>query len=237
MPENLDTRISPALDPITYTSIDGYEQHAQFVGVVVNAMNDAFVTLGAVHDARRLADTNGAWTEEQKVINVGREAEKHKLRILKRFDLAERDLSATIAHTEGQLMQPLTEKAGLGSLNTEVRSFVRGLERHAREAFLSEALARDDEPTLTALLGAQPFLSGMTQLDQEHYLRLYHQKKRPDLVRRLDVMKRFRERLDGIGPIVHAQFTRAIGAKPGVVAALSRADEQARAALNIQPTV
>ena len=101
---------------------------------------------------------------------------------------------------------------------------------------MREALERDDDATLTAVLGAQSFLSGLTELVRDHYLREYHTKKRPDLVRRLDVMNRFRERLDRIGPIIHAQFEKAVGARPGVVSALNRANEQALAALKIEPT-
>ena len=238
MPDNLDIRVSPALDPETYRAIDGFtEEMAPFVGGVVSAMNDAYVTVGKLHDARKLADQNGAWNEQQKILHVGREAEKQKLRILQRFDFADRDLTATIAHTESQLMVPLTERAGQGTLNGEVRAFVRGLDRSEREAFMRDALERDDVPTLEAILGGAHFLSGLTSLDRDHYLRVYHEKKRPDLVRRLDLMKRFRDRLDGIGPIIHAQFEKAVGAKPGVVAHLDRANEQALAALNIQPTV
>lgn len=236
MPDDIDVRVSPSLDPETFRSIEGHtEETAPFVGGVVNAMNDAYVTVGKLHDARRLADSNGAWTPENRIIIVGKEAEKQKLRILKRLDLAGRDLAATIAHTESELSKPLTERAGLGSLNGEVRGFVRGLKSGEREAFMNGALERDDGPTLEAILGAQPFLSGLTPLDHEHYLRLYHTKKNPHLVRRLDVMHRFRDRLDRIGPIVHEQISKAVGAKPSVVGALNVANEQALAALNIEP--
>ena len=80
-------------------------------------------------------------------------------------------------------------------------------------------------------------MSGLTKLDHEHYLRTYHTKKNPHLVVRLDVMKRFRDRLGDLGPILHAQFQKAVGAHPNVVAHLQRANEQALAALNIEPTV
>lgn len=237
MPDNLDTRVSPALDPETYRSIEGVnDETAQFVGGVINAFNDAYLTLGKLHDARELWTTNPAVTKEGAVVLVAKEADKHRGRVLKRFDLASRDLDANIEHAERQLIDPLTERAGQGSLNAEVRAHVKALKRGEREAFMSDALERDDVPTLEAILGGQPFLSGLTPLDREHYLRVYHTKKRPELVRRLDVMKRFRERLDRIGPILHQQFSKAIGANPGVAAHLQRANEQALAALNIQPT-
>lgn len=232
----IDTRVSPALDPETYRAIDGYDDEtAPFVGHVVSAMNDAYVTLGKLHDARRLADRNGAWTEDQKVLIVGKEAEKQKQRILHKIDLADRDLNANIAHTEAQLMEPLTERAGLGTVNGEVRAFVRGLDRSEREALMREALDRNDEPTLTAVLGCQPFLSGLTPLDREHFLRAYHSKKRPDLVRRLDVMRRFADMLGRTAPVLHAQFEKAVGAKPAALRAIQEADAQAQAALKIAP--
>lgn len=234
---NIDTRVSPAVDPETYRSIEGVnDETAQFVGGVINTFNDAYVTLGKIHDARELWASNPAVTREGAVVIVAKEGDKQKLRVMKRFDLASRDLAANIEHAERQLMDPLTERAGQGSLNTEVRDHVKALSRSEREAFMTDALGRDDDLTLTALLGAPPFLSGLTPLDRDHYLRLYNTKKRPELVRRLDVMNRFRERLDRIGPVLHAQFARAIGAEPGVAAHLQRANEQALAALNIVPT-
>lgn len=236
MSEKVETRVSISLDPDVYRSIEGYEQHAQFVGCVVNAINDAHVTLGKVHDARKLADSNGAWNEDQKVLNVGRTANEHKLRILKKIDLAERDLAANIAHTEKLLSEPLTEQAGVGSLNAEVRAHVKVMKRPEREAFIREAMKADDELTLAALLGAPCYLSGLTQIDQDHFLRQYHEKRNPHLVARIDTMQRFREKLDGIGPIIHKQFEKAVGAKPHAVAAIAAANDRAMAALKIEPT-
>lgn len=237
MPAPIDSRVSPALDPETYRSVEGYNDDTRgFVDSVVNAFNDAYVTVGKVHDARELWERNAAVTPENRIIIVGQEADKQRDRVLNRLSLAERDLRANIAHTEALLMQPLTEQAGLGSLNGEVRAYVRQLDRSGREAFMREALDRNDEPTLTALLGAQHFLSGMTPVDRDHYLRLYHEKKQPQLVQRLDVMQRVLGLFERSVPIVQAQFDKAVGAKPSVVAHLNRANEQAKAALNIQPT-
>ncbi len=235
MADDPDTRISPSLDPETYRSIEGYERHAQFVGCVVNAMNDAYVTLGELHDARKLAESNRAWTPENRILIVGKEADKHKLRILKKFDLAQRDLAANIAQTEKLLSEPLEQKAGLGSLNVEVRAHAKALSRSDREAFLREALDRGDDATLTAVLGGQHFLSGMSKVDHDHFVWRYHSKRNPELVARLDTMQRFRDRLDRIGPIIHAQFAQAVGADPGTLHAIRDANERALNALNIEP--
>ncbi|UUR08238.1 hypothetical protein [Sphingomonas glaciei] len=237
MADNIDVRVSVSLDPENLRLDEGYnDETAQFVGSVVNAFNDAYVTLGKVHDLRELWLANPAVTKEGAVVIVAKEAEKHRDRVLGRFDKAARDLAANIEHTEKQLMEPLREQAGLGSLNGEVRAYVRGLQRKEREAFMRQAFEQGDEATLLAILGAQSFLSGLTKLDQDYFLREYHTQKRPDLVRRLDVMRKFEKRLHAAAPILRAQFAKAIGEQPGVVAHLQRANEQALAALKIEPT-
>lgn len=237
MPAPIDSRISPALDPEVFRAVDGYDEDTRlFVDGVANAFNDIYVTCGKLHDARELWERNPAVTKENAVIIVGKEADKQKQRVLNRLMLAERDLRSNIKHAESQLMEPLTEQAGLGSVNGEVRSFVRGLDRSEREKFMRAALDRNDEPTLTAILGAQDFLSGLTAIDRDYYLRQFHEKKRPELVRRLDVMNRVLGLFERALPIVHTAFDKAVGAQPSVVAKLEQANEQAKAALNIQPT-
>ena len=237
MPDNIDTRVSTSLDPENLRLSDDYtEENAKFVGCVVNAFNDAYVTLGKIHDARELWASNGAVTKEGAVVIVAREAAKHQERVLRRFDLAARDLAANISHTESELMKPLTEQAGLGTLNTEVRAYVRGLDHKEREAFLKGALERDDTTSLTAVLGGPSYLSGLTELDQAHFTRAYHEKKRPDLVGRLDAMRRFEERLHAARPVLFAQFAKAVGADARTAAFLQQADDRAKAALKIEPT-
>ncbi len=236
MPGNIDTRVSPALDPERFRLMDGYNEDTRmFVDGVVNAYNDIYVTLGKVHDARVNAEGNPAWTPENRILIVGRASQKQKERVLTRLAHAERDLRANIEHTERELSRPLTERAGMGTLNGEVREYVRGLDRPKREAFMREALERDDIPTLEAVLGAQPFLSGLTAIDHEHYVRTYHTRKNPQLVRRLDLMKRFLDEIERNGPIVHAQFEKAVGAKPRVVEAIREANDRAEASLKIEP--
>jgi hypothetical protein len=232
----IDTRVSPALDPEVF-KVEGYdEETAPFDGGVISAFNDAYQTLAKVHDARELWEKNPAVTPENRIRIVGQEADKQKQRVLNRLALAERDLRANIAHTEKQLMQPLTERAGLGSLNGEVRTYVRGLDRAAREKFMVRAIESSDGPTLEAVLGAQSFLSGFTQIDHDHFLRSYHERHQPQLVRRLDLMQRLLDRFERSIGLIHKEFDKAVGAKPDFVAHLERANARAMAALKIEPT-
>jgi hypothetical protein len=60
MAVEIDTRITPALDPETYRAVPGYNDDTRgYVDEVVGAFNDIYVTLGKVHDARTLAERPG----------------------------------------------------------------------------------------------------------------------------------------------------------------------------------
>jgi hypothetical protein len=97
MPDNIDTRVSPALDPETYRAVEGYNDDTRvFVDVVVNAFAEIYQAARQAYDAREAADNNPGWTEEQRILNVSRGVEVAKQRALKRLSLAVRDLRANI---------------------------------------------------------------------------------------------------------------------------------------------
>jgi hypothetical protein len=237
MKDGIDIRVSPSIDPEVIKAVEGYnEETAPFVGDVINTFNDIYMTLGKVHDARELAARNPAFTPENRVLLVAKEADKHKERLFKRLDRAHDDLKARIVHTEAELSRPLTQQAALGSLNAEVRAYCKELSRADRSKLISEAMAADDDATLQSILGAQPFLSGLSRVDHDYYIHQYHSKKNPHLVARLTVMKGVLDKIHQSGPIIHRQFEKAIGGKPHDVNAIQTANERALAALRIEPT-
>jgi hypothetical protein len=240
MPDKMETRVSLTLDPETLRAIDGYNDDTrQFVDCVVGAFSDIHQVLSKLHDARVLAESNGAWTPEMRVAAVSRAAERERERVLGRLAGAERTLRANIAHTEKQLTEPLTERAGRGSLNAEVRAHVKSLNtRSEREKFMTAAFEANDDPTLEALLGGPHFLSGFTKLDHDHYVRTYHERRNPNLVKRLDLMNRFLTEIEKSPPILRTQFDKAVGAQHKVAEAIRVADDRATEALKpIAPTV
>lgn len=239
MPDNIDARVSPALDPERLRLMDGYNDETRmFVDGVVNAYNDIYHVLGKLHDARVLAEGNGAMTPDARVLAVSRAAERERGRVMTRLANAERDLRANIAHTEELLTEPLTERASRGTLNTEVRAHVAKLQRGEREKFMNDAFEANDEATLEAVLGGPHFLSGFTKIDHEHYVRTYHERRNPNLVKRLDLMNRFLGEIEKSPPILRTQFEKAVGAKAKVAEAIRLADNRATEALKpMQPTV
>jgi hypothetical protein len=204
---------------------------------VVNAIADLHMTLGAIHLAREAAERNHAWTPENRVLIVSKESEKQKARTLQRLDRAHNDLKNRIAHVEGELSRPVQQAAASGPLSVELRAHAKSLDRAGREKLLSEALEAGDDATLHAVLGAQAFLSGLSRFDHAQYVHRYNTQKNPQLVARHAVMTTMLEKIYQAGPIIHAQFERAVGASPSVANTIRTANEQALAALDIKPTV
>ncbi len=237
----INTKISPALDPATYSSVEGYNEETKgYVDDVVSVMQDVYVTLGKICDAKALADSNPVFTEDQRLLVVGKEAAKQKDRLAQRLDRASTALDDRIAFTEAALRQPVEQAAVSGPLAAEVRAHCKGLDRTQRSKLLNEALAAGDEATLHAILGGQPFLSGLTAEDRTYFLEAYHAKKTPALVARLEVMRRVRSTLDrsgANGPAFHRSFDKAVGAPAARVRAIDTANEAALAALRIEPTL
>lgn len=236
----LNHRVTPALDPETYLAVSGVNDSTRgYINDVVSWANDAYQTLGKLAVAKDLADSNPAWTPEQRVLAVSGEATKQKHRLAQRLDRTVRDLEGRIAHTEAELLKPV-QQAAAGPLAKEVRQHFKGLSSAERSKLIGEALAANDEPTLQAVLGAQPFLSGLTAVDRDWFIGQYHTKKQPQLVARLEVMRRVRtlmEQSGANGPAFHRAFEKVVGAKPNDVLAISKANQRAVDALKIEPTV
>lgn len=234
----VNSRVTPALDPGTYLAVEGVNDSTRgYIDDVVSLMNDCYATLGSLHSAKDAVDSNPSWTDAQKVLMMSGETNKQKNRLAQRLDRTMRDLDSRIVHTEGELLRPV-QIAAANPLAAEVRQHFKSLSEGERSKLIRDALATDDTATLDAVLGAQPFLSGMVQTDRDHFIRLYHSKKSPHLVERLDLMKRVKDLMSksgANGPAFHKAFQVVLGATPSDAHAIEKANQRALDALNIQP--
>lgn len=232
----VNIRISPAIDPATVLALEGYtEETASFVGPVFSAFNDAYITIGRLHEAADLWRENPAVTPENAILIVAKEADKQRDRLLRGMDSALRSVEANIAHAEAELSRPLEARA-LGTLNAEIRNHARSLERADRNKLIREAIDADDDTTVASLLAAPAYLSGLTPIDHAHYLHEYHARRNPGMVARLTVLRAARDKIDRDGRLVLKEIRKAIGADAKQVEEIDKADAAARAALNIEPT-
>src|SRR5690606_30504636 len=75
--------------------------------------------------------------------------------------------------------------AATGTINAEIRAHVKALTAEERMKFISAALREGDTKTLTAVLGAPAYLSGLGSEAARAFLRQYHEARSPETVRRL----------------------------------------------------
>jgi hypothetical protein len=229
----IDHRVSPSLHPDTLLQLEGYgEDVAPFVAPVMEAFSDAYLTLGKLHDAKAAAAKNQAWTEAQQILLVSKEADKQQARLCKKFDHVHATLKKQAAHYEEQLTQPLKEKAGMGSLNSEVRAHAKALSHEDREKLVQDAFAANDTDTLQALLGAQPFLSGMMPEVHAYYTRQFHERQNPDIAKRLTVTRAALTAVQDRAPLLFPQIEAVLGADRKKVASIASRNSAALAALN-----
>ncbi len=236
----VNSRVTPALDPEVYLAVEGVNDSTRgYINDVVSFCNDAYATLGKLHAAKELVDSNPAWTDAQKVLMMTGETTKQKARLANKLDRVSRDLDSRIALTASDLLKPV-QQAAAGPLAAEVRNHFRSLKAGERSQLIREAMEADDEATLQAVLGAQPFLSGMTSVDRDHFIGIYHRKHQPHLVERLEVMVRVKDLMDrsgANGSAFHKAFNVVLGASPNDASAIEKANRAAVDALKIEPTV
>jgi len=232
MSTGIDTRISPALHEATVRELDGYdEETAQYVAPVAEAFSDAYITLGKLHDAKEAASKNQAWTEAQRVLLVAKEADRQQARLCKKFDCVHTSLKKQVDHMDQQLSQPLKEKAGLGSLNGEVRAYAKALSREDRTKMVEQAFEAKDIDTLHALFGAQHFLSGFIPEEHAFYVRRFHEMQNPALVKRLTVTRAAMRAVEERAPLLFPQIDKVLGMRRDKVKVLEKQNEDALAAL------
>ncbi len=214
MSTSIDTRVTPALHPDNVKEIEGYgEDTAMVVGPTATAFSEAYEGIRAVHDARDKAKTNPTWNEAQQIIHTDDFARKHLDRIARSFDSVRGNLEKGIASLEQELSQPVASRAA-GPISTEIRAHVKALPTGKLHTFLQEALANGDHDTARAVLGAPPYLSGLTPEFQATYLRSYHERTSPDKAKRLKAMRGAKAMIEERAGLVFKELEKAVGAKP-----------------------
>ena len=208
----VNASVSPSLHPDNVTSIAGYDEStADSVADAVAAFATAYEGLSNVHAARKAAQQNPALTEPAQVLVVADFAEKHFKRIAAKFDAALARLNGSITDAQRQLSQPL-EGAASGGYTAEIRAYVKGLNRGDRSAFMNDAVRAGDAKTLSAVLGAPPYLSGLSPEERDLYTRNHHERTNPLLAKRLVVMKAAQRLIEERGGLVFDEIEKAIGA-------------------------
>lgn len=231
MPSNIDSRVSPSLHPENVNQIDGYDEvTAPYLAPTATAFSTAYIGVSAVWDAREAADKNPGWNESQRIVQVSKCAEKKFAQIAKSFDSTREILTKQIAYIEAELTAPVESKAST-FIAAEIRAHAKSLPTDKLNGFIRQAMLDNDVVTMSALLGAPAFLSGMNGQVQKVYLRNYREHSSPELAQRLKAMQGAKTLLEERGALIFKELEKAVGAPPHKAAALHKAQEAATRAL------
>jgi hypothetical protein len=227
---DVNTGVSPSLHPSNVTALKGYDEStADAVADAVGAFDTAYASLTRVHAARKAASENPTLTEAAQVLVVADFAEKNFRKITAKFDAAYARLKAAIADGERQLSQPL-EGGSAGGFTAEIRAHVKGLSQADRLAFMNDAVHSGDTKTLSAVLGAPSYLSGLSSTERDLFTRSHQERTNPTLAKRLVVMKAANDLIAQRAGLIFDEIDKAIGASSTQVANLRAARAKAEKA-------
>ncbi len=208
----VDVRVTPAFISANVRALPQYDTDtAPVFGPVESAFDLALQTCTSIHDAREAAKHDLTLTDNARLVAVADFADKVTERATRAFDYATTALTNNIAALEKALSEPVQSRAAQ-TIAVEIRAHVKGLKTGAHVMdFVRQAIDRGDHDTVSAVLGAPAYLSGMTPETQAVMLRMYHEKVQPQTAKRLAAAKAAQDYLDRNAGLFMPQVEKAIG--------------------------
>lgn len=236
MAEDVSTKISPSLHPENVKQIDGYDDDTRvFLAPTEEAFTAAYNGVQAVWDVRAVLDKDTSRNDDAKLLQIDALANKQLDHITRTFDRARENLTKAIAGIERELTAPVQSRAGV-AVATEIRAHCKALPTGERIGFIQRAIDAGDEATVSSLLGAPPYLSGLTPELQAAYTKVYREKNMPDVAKRLRAMTGARDMIEQRGGLIFKALEDAVGARPDKARKLREASTAAdRALIMAQP--
>lgn len=230
------TTTPSSLHPAIVTALPSFsEETAPYLRPVFDAFHFAYVNLDKVHAARRALERDKSRTEEGVVIAVAEYAEKHQETVTRKLDSTMENLKKGIAGIESDLTKPLVSDAERNSTSAEIRAHFKSIGNASeRTAQFKALLEQGDVVALRAVLGASPFLSGMTREEQALWTRQYHEKFEPTKAHRLQAMREAQELIMDRAPIVLSSIQDAVGSNWAKVQSLRAARNKANDAIKFE---
>ena len=239
----VDTRITASLHPQAIASMDEYDEDTSGeLQQAVLAFTSVYEGMGKVLDARDMAKANGAWTEDMQTIRVQEAADRAFAKFAPQLDKVYHNMRAGVALIEKQLSAPMEARAA-HTVSTQIRDHVKGLaerqgtstldKRPGQSAigFVQAAIRKGDEVTVSAVLGAPAYLSGLSDEMQAMLLRQWHEKANPKAAKRLRAMTAVMDLIQDRAPLIRTELERAVGKSPSVAQLLRDKHNAAEKAL------
>ena len=222
----VDTRISASLHPQSIASLDEYDSETEGeLQQVVQAFTSVYEGIGKVLDMRDVAAGNTAWNEDMRTIKVQEMADRAFAKFAPQLDKVYHNMRAGAELIEKQLSAPVEARAA-HTISTQIRDHVKGLaerqgtstldKRPGQSAvgFVQAAIQKGDEVTVSAVLGAPAYLSGLTDEMQAVLRRQWNEKANPTASKRLRAMRAVMDLIQDRAPLIHKELERVVGKPP-----------------------
>lgn len=222
---------SVSLAPGNITSLDGYEEFGGWgLEHVVSAMAGLHDACANIIEGRKAVQADPTMTDAARAIAVADLADKLGAKVTKSADAALALLKKSIASERAELSKPLAAAVS-PELGREIRAHVKALKPAERIGFLQAQAKAGDVTTMSAILKAPAFLSGVNAEVLPALNNELNRALNPQAAARLAMLEKAEETLSHAGAIFIASTERAIGVKRGVVDRLRQQQGRARKSL------
>lgn len=231
----IKTHVSPTVNEANITSLPGYNDSTKgYVSDIQSAMKSAYTAIDAVITARKTVNADPSRTPKAKVLAVADVADRYDKQLQQVFEKVWENANRRISHKRAELNKPIEESSNISHVTSEIRAYLKNLDKNERMGFLNSALEKKDEITLKSILGAPSYLSGLTDAEHDHFLKLYQEKVSPEIFAQISLITEALKKLKIAHKVIHKEFEEAIGASRHEVAKLRAVNSAAAEALVIK---
>ncbi|MFT3666316.1 hypothetical protein [Piscinibacter sp.] len=202
--------------PLAYQSeniskLDGYEDHAASLAGSVAAFDAMHAAVVSIIDARDKSTRDPTLgSEAAQVLKVATFADKLMEAASRKADSAYQSLTAQIKATEEELGRAVAVGTHT-TLATEIRAHAKSEKSPAQ--FVGNLIAQGDAQSVSAILGAPAFLSGLTEDMRAALIKQWNAKRNPALTKRLALLQAVSGKLEHAGASLFGTVERAMGVK------------------------
>jgi hypothetical protein len=210
---------SPTIHEGRIQALEHYEECGEYLQTSLNFLSAARTALVAVDEAHTALLKDPSKTPEARVMILSGPANKKFEAIYTSCIKTQELIIKQIEHQESELLAPLVTGAATES-HKELRQVLRSsMTKAERRSAVEKAIHQGDEAVIIAALGAHPLTTGLDPEMHQALLRMYNTKKSPQVVRRIEALKRSLEIVASVGPVLVQNFE---GAMRGTFAAASK---------------
>lgn len=204
-----------AFDPANITAHENFEELEGWgVGLAVDALKVVQDVVKNVIEARDTYQTDPTLTPAAQLLAVDDLYAKLMPVATKRLDVARDTIIRAVAAQEAELRKAFTSTSQFAA---EIRAHCKSLPTSERMTLISTATTAGDMTTLSAILGAPSYLSGLDAKMAEALTERANMVRSPLTSKRLALLRNAQTKLEAAGAIAVGNYEAMIGAQDATV--------------------